>query len=308
MPSIITVTLNTAIDRTFDHDTPTAPCVEEFPSGKGINVARAISGLGGSVTVLGLVGEGEAELFEKLASRRMSVELTPVHGSTRVNRTMRTPHGAYQRLQEVGFDGDKDDLERIAGQLSRQVVDGTIVVLSGSLPRGLPCDSYKRLIGLVNARGGVAVLDGSGDGLQYGLQAKPRMIKPNREELSELLGLDTGTGVKLLAENARALARCGIPMVVVSLGREGAIIALSDGRCLAASVNVAPTVGSSVGSGDAMVGGMVVAMESGADAADMLRLGVACGAANLLARAPGAVLSGNVADLVKRVRIRSLEA
>ena len=141
-------------------------------------------------------------------------------------------------------------------------------------------------------------MDASGGLLRGAVDAGPFLIKPNREEAEALSG-ETIDGPAAAARVARSLAARGVTMVIVSLGAAGAVAA-SEGRACHASVSVAGAA-HPVGSGDCLLGGVAVGLARGEGIEEVLRLGVACGAANTLSAETGWVRREDVDALRPRV-------
>jgi 1-phosphofructokinase family hexose kinase len=179
--------------------------------------------------------------------------------------------------------------EKIILDLEKTILDtlplSKFFVFAGSLPRGCPPDTYCRLIDLVRKRGGTPVLDTRDEALREGLKAKPYLIKPNDREASALLGKKVSTQDEV-AQACVDFTKQGITVAIISMGKDGAIMACPDGVFKAVAPQV--EVGSTVGAGDSLVAGacMSIARETGFS--DALRMGVACGTAT--ATAPGTSL------------------
>jgi tagatose 6-phosphate kinase len=176
-----------------------------------------------------------------------------------------------------------------------------VAVLSGSVPRGFPEDVYARLVVALRESGVRCLVDASGGLLRAAVEARPFLIKPNRQELESLLGHGI-EGVAEAATAARRLCARGVTMVVVSLGVEGALLASADeGRVCHATAPPQPP-GNTVGSGDCLLGGVAVGLARGLRLDEVLRLGVACGTANTLSAEHGYVRREHVDAVLPQVR------
>lgn len=159
---------------------------------------------------------------------------------------------------------------------------------------------------LLTARGVRVVLDVSGPALTAALASDhlPAVIKPNRQELADWAGRPLDTLPKVVA-TARGLAARGIPLVVVSLGGDGALFVTRDEALLA---HPPPTeVPSTVGAGDALVAGLVAGLHAGLPLAETARLALAFAAGKLTQ--PGANLPsrGTILAIVETVRVETIE-
>ena len=183
------ICLSPAIDATVRMNTwPTDGCIiknaaDTFaPGGKTVNVARWLAKRGATVACGGLLGEDNAAMFEK-ELRKYGIEdrFVRIPGSTRVNEMFVTPQGSFKVNRPAGgkFEGF-EKFERFDGF--------DVVILSGSLPKGWPDDTYRALTGAAKGAGAKVVLDASGKALVEGVKAHPDVIKPNAEECEALIG------------------------------------------------------------------------------------------------------------------------
>lgn len=286
LPAVLTVTLNPAIDQTLSIPGFAAGRVNRVAEsrsdagGKAVNVASVLADLGVEVTATGFLGTENTGLFETLFARKKIVDrFVRIPGSTRVG--LKIVDGAT--TTEINFPGltpEKSDLGLLFDQIAVLTAPGHWVVLAGSVPAGVPDSLYAELIEAIHGKGGKTVLDTSGRPLREALASrpqsvKPTMIKPNVEELSELVGSPLRTPREVRAA-AESLLDRGVQRVVVSMGGDGAVF-VDRGRALLARPP-AVTVRSTVGAGDAMVGGIVYAMLHDLPLEDVARLGTASGA------------------------------
>jgi 1-phosphofructokinase family hexose kinase len=183
------------------------------------------------------------------------------------------------------------------------VAEGSIVVLAGSVPPGLPLTIYRDLLRALGKRGVRCIVDTSGEALGAALEAHPYLVKPNVEEASELLArpLLTDDAVLGAAEELRAL---GAAQVVVSQGADGAIALNGEG----AWKGTAPAIArqSTVGSGDSMVAGLAMALDDALPLCDALRLGCAAGAATAMVSGTQLCRAADVYATLPRIAIRAL--
>lgn len=149
-------------------------------------------------------------------------------------------------------------------------------MLAGSLSPGVPPTYYSELINIIQKAGAKVFLDTSGEALRQNCAAKPLLIKPNDEEAHELTGLPVETNEEIAAVGA-AISAMGPSSVIISLGKEGAVL-VDDGKAWqAASPEI--TAANPIGAGDSMVAGIVWGLSEGDSMQDALCKGIACGAA-----------------------------
>lgn len=258
---IVTLTLNPSLDRTVDVDDlergavvrTSEPVLE--PGGKGVNVSRALSANGvASLAIVAVAGPEGAELSRLLERDGILCRFVPVSGRTRSNLTVCEPDGTVTKLNEPGHPLSDDDLAAIATAVRTSVRDGDWLVLSGSTPPQFTGDQVRSLLADVSATGAHLAVDSSGDALAVALEASPRVVKPNREELAELVGrpLRSVADVQAAAEEVRAR---GAGLVLVSLGAEGAVLVGPDGMLVGESHVAQPR--STVGAGDSFLAGFL---------------------------------------------------
>ena len=318
---IYTVTLNPSIDHTLTVEqfqaggTFKAAHSERLPAGKGINVARVAATLGEPAAVLGLVGRDSMPAFvAALDPAGIENRLTPIPGAARISVTILDPLGRTEtHLREPGPQPPIEALGRVQDILG-QVSDRDWVVFAGSLPPGLPVDTYRDLIRLCAGRGAQTLLDANGPPLLAGVDAPPALLKVNLFELRQLDARQAvGTAEQeweaslqdILSAARRVRAR-GASMVVVSMGERGVIGLDRWGAAWSASTQLDRPVVDAVGSGDALGAGCVVALARGMSFAEALRLGVACGAANTLVAGAGRCHLGDIERLAARATVTPL--
>lgn len=282
---ITTITLNPAVDKLYLVDGITEGTVMRVQQvlntagGKGLNVSRVARLLGEEVTALSFAGGHNGDfLTQGLEQTGIRSNFVSVPGETRccINiRDIKT--GRHTEFLEPGQPIEPAAFDELLRRYETILPQSKVVVISGSTPKGTPADFYGKLIRLAKAAHVPVILDTSGAALKEALSAKPTMIKPNREELAALAGIDPEDNAAIL-EAARQLCRSGIDAVVVSLGSEGALYISREAalRGIAPKIDVQNTVGC----GDSMVAGFAVAIAKGLSPEDALCLAMACGAAN----------------------------
>jgi 1-phosphofructokinase len=273
---IVTVTLNPSIDRTLSvaelvrGEVIRADSTIEDPGGKGVNVTRFLSEHGTeSVAVLpvgGSIGRGLVGLLEEAGIPHRAI---PIAGTTRENVAVVEPDGTTTKLNEPGPALSDAELDLLVRAVAELATDGGWVVVAGSLPADLDTKVVLQIAEVARDAGARFALDASGAALADGLAAQPTLIKPNAEELGEILGRDLTTLDEVLAGCDEARER-GAGAVICSLGGDGAVLVDEAGRWHAIGPKV--PVLSTVGAGDSLLSGFLHAGGSGPEA---LRLGVA---------------------------------
>lgn len=263
----VTVTLNPAIDETIFVDRLAPGAVHRAlgfhrqPGGKGINVAAMLASAGLGVLATGLLGREGAGLFERFfEARAIRDGFVRVPGETRpgIKIVDRVP-GETTDLNLPGRAPSAAELAELVAVLREHVTTGLWVVVSGSLPPGVEPAYLGELVRTIQSLGGRAAVDTSGEPLRVAIDAGADLVKPNRDELAELVGRDLKSFAEVLATAAELHER--IPHVIVSLGHEGALFHMPELGVMAGAPTV--EVVSTVGAGDALLAGYLAAHVAG---------------------------------------------
>ncbi|QKW35995.1 1-phosphofructokinase [Actinomadura sp. NAK00032] len=260
---IVTVTLNPSLDRTIEVDVLTRGAVIRArsarldPGGKGVNVSRALLANGVPSTAVVAVGGADGDqLHRLLAAEGMRVRAVRVAGRTRSNVTIAEPGGLDTKLNEPGGPLSHGELAELAAVVAAEAGAASWVVGCGSLPPGVPDDTYAALCRRFAPDGVRVAVDSSGAALRAAVAAGPDLIKPNREELAEAVGGAVDT-VADVVEAAGELRARGARTVLVSLGAEGAVLVDDDGVRTGEAPVARPR--GTVGAGDALLAGFLAA-------------------------------------------------
>ena len=288
MPEILTLTANPALDiatateiiepsRKLRCEAP-----RYDPGGGGINVARAAHMLGGGALAVFPAGGASGQMIEALLRQEGVLNVSvPVPGITRESlAVVERQSGKQYRFLLPGPELRAQDQERLLDALAAQIAPETrFVVASGSLPPGAPADFYRRVADLARQRDARFALDTSGAALT-GAGAGIFLIKASLRELSQLRGAAVAEDVALEQAARTVIAEGRCEVLVVSLGADGALLATTDGCRRFPAARIA-AIGS-VGAGDSMLAGVLVALTRGWELAEAVRFGIAAGSAALL--------------------------
>ena len=318
LPQVVTVALNPALDHTIEvaglqpGAVNRAVRMQVDVGGKAINVASCLADFGVTAAVTGQLGRDNAALFEELFQRKhIANHCHLLDGLTRINtKVMDTVSGQTTDINMPGPELDPaaaaDLLEQVLQRLDLLVEQAKWVVLSGSLPPGMPVETYATITTRVQASGSAVVLDTSGGPLKAALTAGPRIIKPNQHELAELLGEPLHTRDALVAAGRALLNGPQAPeWVVISLGDDGALFLTRAQALHAHPVTVAVT--STVGAGDAMVAGLVAARIENRALAETAQLATAFAAAKLTRLGPHLPPPAEVRALASQIVVTALD-
>ncbi|MDN0055924.1 hexose kinase [Collinsella ihumii] len=310
---ILTVTMNPSIDTRYsvDHlviDDVNRVTPAKTAGGKGLNVSRVLVQLGDDVVATGLLGgHSGAYLGELMDADGITHRFTPIAGESRTCIAL-LHDGNQTEFLESGPTVSAEELEAFVGNYADLVSKASCVTLSGSLPKGVPADTYARLVAIAAEVGVPVLLDTSGAALDAALEAdvKPTLVKPNLTEINGLLGTSfTSDDLSDLRQTLAADARfTGIPWVVVSMGAAGSV-AFHDGRTLRARAPRIEAV-NATGSGDSTIAGFAHAIAAGSDAEEVLRCGNTCGTLNAMDPQTGHLVMDKWDEIYQGVEISEL--
>ena len=280
---IVTLTPNPSIDRAI-----TIPALDRGQviratssridaGGKGVNVSRAIIAQGGESLAVFPSGGPEGHLMADLLSDASVPSSTvPVEGSLRMNISVLEPDGTTTKLNEPGPTLTPADVDALLDATVDAASEGGWVVGCGSLPPGAPTELYAVLVGRARERGLRVAIDSSGASMKAAVAALPHLIKPNHEELEELVERSLPT-LGDVRDAAKDLVAQGIETVAVSLGGDGALLVTAE-EVLHAKATITKPL-STVAAGDCMLAGLLHALTTGASAPEALSAAVTWGAA-----------------------------
>ena len=247
-------------------------------SGKALNVAIGVARLGGDSFATGFMFEDNGKMFvHALDDERVKNTFVWSNGSARTNYKIVDKRSM---MTEINDKGEAVSLEKqaellgLVGELSKSA---SIVVISGSLPKGISADYYAKLSSAVNPNA-KRIIDTTGDNMIEALKTGAFLIKPNLEELQGITGESYSTFDEMI-EGCRKLISAGAENVMLSLGRKGAI--LTDGNSALFCKSASVAVNSTVGAGDGMIAAASVMIENGASREEILRSAVAAGTASV---------------------------
>lgn len=306
---IYTITLDPVLERTLD--------VEEFiyddvnhvigegrkAGGKGIDVSRVIKELGGYSVALGFIGGYNGREVEgRVISEGIVCDFTPTSGETRTDIVINQKKKTMQTLLSAAMSPINSIEATAFYSRIKDIPPGSYVVMVGSVPEGLTQAFWAQLITVLREKSVKIVLDADNEALKQGVEAGPFLIKPNMHELSRLVGKNVREIEEIIEQAEPFLDR--VEYIVVSLGARGAIGLSKTERVQAVPPKV--NVKSSLGAGDALIGGLVFALNEGADFRDALELGVSCGTASTLNSGYASCSQEDIYEIRKQVSMKNI--
>jgi 1-phosphofructokinase len=319
---ILTLTPNPTIDRAiFCRDFRLGGIVRAegelvIPSGKGVDASLVLHELGAQTLVLGLQAGLNGRLHTDLLDRwGIAHDMVLACGETRMAIVLVDLAVSQQStISAPTLTAGEDQLARLLESVDRHVGGAWGLICGGSLPPGLPEDSYARLVRCARERGLVTLLDTSRDALFQGVHGLPDILKINLCELYGLIGSDQDdvqVGARLLRPlEARArilqgyLGRWAGQAIVVTLGEEGAL-AVTEGASYVVRPPRVPVV-NTAGAGDALDAGLMLARSQGQDWPDALSLGTAAAASVVMNEGTAICRREQVLELLAGVRVDEL--
>jgi 1-phosphofructokinase family hexose kinase len=312
---ILTVTLNAAVDRTLAvpnfHVGRRHRAVEQtaIAGGKGVNVARALRSLGRPVLATGTAGGGTgARIIELLDDEGITNDFVRIHEESRMSTAVIDPtDGVTTEVNERGPALSNVERERVVERILYLAQGAQIVVLCGSLPRGVPVELYGQLVEDLRRLGVTTVLDTEGEPLRLATRSAPDLVTPNLIEAEELVG----------HEFADDDDRVNGVREIVALGPRDAIITYESGCVALLGADSAERVAyrvsvdpreplSPIGAGDAFLAGYVAGLYENRSGEDCLRFATACGAESVRHVGAGVIDPREVERLLPEVQAERL--
>lgn len=277
---IYTVTLNPSIDYIVRIDTLKSGITnrttseEYYYGGKGINVSCVLAELDLESTAFGFVAGFTGEAIEKgIRNDKIITDFIKLsQGISRINIKIKA-----EEETEINCQGphiEESEIERLFNKLDR-VADGDTLVLAGNVPNTMPDDIYEKILERIKNKDVRIVVDATKKLLLNSLKYKPFLIKPNRQELSEIFSAEIDSE-ETVEKYAKELQKMGAKNVLISLGGDGAMLIDEFGQKHKAGV-INEKVVNTVGSGDSMVAGFIAGYEKEHSYPYALKLGSVCG-------------------------------
>ncbi len=305
---IVTVTLNTSIDRTL--------FIKDFAWNSTIRASKSVLGMGGKGAdaswVLGKLGYDNlatgfaagdtGKLMERmLRERGCQTDFIWVEGETRTNIVVISEQGKGQStFVTSGLEISQANIDAFKSKFTTLLGKASCAIIGGSLPQGVAPSFYAGLVKQVRSAGLPVVFDVNGPGLIAGMDEHPTIAKPNIDEISELSGQSVTTIESAYHVGTELHAKYGT-MFIITLGGDGALAILS-GRSYRIPVLKVPVV-STAGAGDAVLAGLSVALSEGKPIEEGLRLGFAAAAAVCLTPATADCHRSDVERFIPQIEL-----
>ncbi|MTI60378.1 MAG: 1-phosphofructokinase [Firmicutes bacterium] len=284
---IKTVTLNPALDKTIILDEFRIGKVNRIKKvfrdagGKGINVSKMIRNLGGQSIATGvLAGETGSFIKKELERMKINYDFIDSIGETRTNiKLIDLSTDTFTDINESGALLPPEKLLELKGLIFKDMGDGDLLVLAGSVPAGVSHHIYADWINKAKEIGAKTILDADGSLFKNGVKAGPTLIKPNNHELSAYFAKDMTDRGEII-DFAVELFEYGVEKIMISLGSAGAIFLAGDKKIRIEPLSL--DIKSTVGAGDAMVGALSLGIANELSLEEMAILSAAASSASLL--------------------------
>ncbi|MBP3610524.1 MAG: 1-phosphofructokinase [Lachnospiraceae bacterium] len=281
---IYTMTFNPALDYIVEvkdlslGSTNRTSYEQMLPGGKGLNVSFVLKNLGFETTALGfLAGFVGEEIERRVAQKGVAAAFVKLpEGCSRINVKVRNTDGT--EINGMGPEIPEEKVREITEYLERQLQNGDVLVLAGSIPASMPATIYMDIMKRLVAKEILVVVDATKELLWNVLSYRPFLVKPNHHELGELFGV-TFSSREEVVPYAEKMQEQGARNVLVSMGGLGAVLVDEMGTV---HLSEAPegTVVNPVGAGDSMVAGFLAGWTEKKEYGYAFRMGLAAGSAS----------------------------
>ncbi|MDQ8758393.1 tagatose-6-phosphate kinase [Streptococcus ruminantium] len=307
---IVTITLNPSVDISYHLDSfhfdrvNRVEKVRKTAGGKGLNVTRVLHQIGGEVVATGFVGGQLGNyLKQDLTIKGIEHSFVEIEGETR--NCIAILHGGQQtELLEQGPTIHGHESLNFVHHLETLLKNNAeLVVISGSLPKGLPVHFYVKVMEICQRYNVKVVLDCSGEPLKKVLTSasKPVVIKPNIEELSQLIGIEVTNNIEQLKTVLSEKLFEGIEWIIVSLGAQGAFAKHNDTFYQVKIPKI--RVVNPVGSGDSTVAGIAASLVHNSSDVELLKNANVLGMLNAQEEQTGYVNTSNSESLLSQITV-----
>jgi tagatose 6-phosphate kinase len=302
---ILTITLNPAIDMSYHlssfhiNDVNRCNRVIKTAGGKGLNVSRVIRCTSERICATGFLGGTNGQFIRnELDSNQILHRFVEIKGDTR-NCIALLYDGQQTEILEEGPAISEEEAKKFIENYQDLINDADVITASGSLPKGLKPSFYQTLIEIANKKGKKFILDTSGEALREGIKAKPYLIKPNLDELSQLCNRKVTTDEEVIEVIQNSLLEYEIEYIVVSLGQRGSI-AYHQGVFYKITPPKVQSV-NPIGSGDSMVAGFAVALHRNYSPEQVLVYGNAFGTLNAIEEMTGFIDTSQIDYIINQM-------
>ncbi|MFK4412496.1 tagatose 6-phosphate kinase [Bacillus sp. RC251] len=310
---ILSVTMNPSVDISYPiHELKLdavnrVEAVHKTAGGKGLNVARVIAQMDEVVLATGVLGGTIGEyIIQELNNVNIPNEFLKIKKESR-NCIAILHEGMQTEILESGPTLSKEEGTDFLKKFEYLLTTASLVTISGSLPKGLPTNYYYQMLEICHENGIPVIMDSSGESLKQAMlhKEKPFAIKPNKAELSQLLGIDMEAGIIELKQALNNELFTGIEWIIVSMGSEGAFVKHSKDyyRVMVPKIEVV----NPVGAGDATVAGLAVALHQHQTVETVLKTAMTTGMLNTMEAETGYINVNKFKQYFDLVKVEQID-
>ena len=342
---ITVVSMNPSIDLTYNIPTLArgqshrVSVVRQDIAGKAVNNVLALSNLGLPCRLVGFDFIQNGDLLKKpLDEAKIPHDLTKTNGAIRTNiKIFEEETGIMTEINQEGQHVPEKDIRALVDKIANYTTNTSeitneitnevtceMLILSGSLPQGVPTDIYAQIIKSINTSKTPGktptgktppsktpiIVDTSGPALLSAISALkkgPHFIKPNLQELESTCGQKLPTRDSQISTCRFLLHKYnGLKAICLSLGEQGALMIGREEAFFAPAMDI--KVRGVQGAGDSMVAGIAAALyESPTTPLDALLLyAMAAAAASLILEGTQMVTKEGFTKMMSQVQVRPL--
>ena len=270
-----------------------------YPGGKGVHVAMAAAELGEEVTLLGFWGAETGRWIKDECLKKNIYCIGPEIAEWSRSCYTYKSDGVYDDTELLGYGPEitSEDFRKFISDFKLAAEGSDVISMSGSWPVGSPPTGYAELIKAANKFGKPVLLDAVGEPFINGMMERPYAIHLNYNECKSL------TGLSGITEMIRYFGKYA-EIVAITDGEEGLYLGI-DESIIHGKVKL-DNIHSAVGSGDCLTAGLATGIIRKLKKEDLVRLGVACGAANCLREDLGMLHKSDVERLLDKIEISLL--
>ncbi|MEY2193519.1 tagatose-6-phosphate kinase [Neobacillus sp. BF23-41] len=310
---IVAVTMNPSVDISYPlgrfklDDVNRVETVRKTAGGKGLNVARVIAQMEEAVLATGVLGGTIGDyIVQELNKSTIPNDFLKIEKESR-NCIAILHEGMQTEILESGPTLSKEEGTAFLGKFEGILANASLVTISGSLPKGLSTDFYYQMLEISRKKGIRVLVDSSGESLKQVLlqKEKPFAIKPNTAELSQLLGMEVRAGIIDLKQALHHGLFTGIEWIIVSMGSEGAFVRQGEDyyRVRIPKIEVV----NPVGSGDATVAGLAVALNRNQTVETVLKAAMTTGMLNTMEAGTGFINMNKFKRYFNEVKVEKID-
>lgn len=306
---ILTITLNPAFDMHCNVDNLQlykenyVTSFIKHAGGKGVNISRALTGFGVENTAVCVLGNsGGQEFIRLLQEDAICCKHVMTEGRIRENITIHSCD-KETRISFEGFNISKDIIDAVYEMVKGQWCDEFVVTFTGRLCKGISNAEAVEFLKRIKNLGAKLIVDCNSFTIEELTEISPYLIKPNEQEISQLLGCEVKTDDEAFVA-AQRLCNLGIENVIVSLGSKGFVFCSKNSKLRIKVPEIMPI--STIGAGDSLIAGFIAGISNDRNMVETLKLAAAFGTAACLTEGTNPPRRSDILNIEEKVKIEEL--